>query len=253
MGKNSFILYHDYEEHFDLLTNEQKGMLITAVFQYSKTGKKPNFDHDGALMMSFSFIKAALDRDKEKYEKKCKKNAENIKRRWEDKTVDTTVYDRIQSNTTVYDYIPSDTNYTDNDMDNDNENDIDIYSLEEKTSGPAVVTLPLNDKTEYPIYAADVLQWESLYPAVDVMQELRKMRGWCLSNPKRRKTKSGIKKFINSWLSREQDKYTGEARSPYPAFDQHTLSYSEQIQREADKLGVTPDEFKRIAEERRNC
>lgn len=115
MGKNSFILYHDYEEHFNLLTNEQKGMLITAVFQYSKTGKKPNFNHDGALMMSFSFIKAALDRDKEKYEKKCIKNAENAKKRWENKTTDTTVFDRIQSNTTVYDCIPSDTNYTDND------------------------------------------------------------------------------------------------------------------------------------------
>jgi hypothetical protein len=45
-----------------------------------------------------------------------------------------------------------------------------------------------------------------LYPAVDITQEFRKMRAWLINNPKRRKTSAGIKKFINGWLSREQDK-----------------------------------------------
>ena len=31
------------------------------------------------------------------------------------------------------------------------------------------------------------------------------MAGWLNSNPKKRKTKSGILRFINGWLSREQD------------------------------------------------
>jgi len=43
-------------------------------------------------------------------------------------------------------------------------------------------------------------------PAVDVMQELRKMKSWLDSNPRRRKTKQGILRFANSWLTREQDK-----------------------------------------------
>ena len=41
---------------------------------------------------------------------------------------------------------------------------------------------------------------------VDIASELRKMRGWLLANPSKRKTKSGIARFANSWLAREQDR-----------------------------------------------
>lgn len=77
--------------------------------------------------------------------------------------------------------------------------------LDEPASTPPVITLILNDKAEYPIYQSDVNEWAELYPAVDVMQELRKMKGWCKDNPKRRKTKQGVRRFINSWLARQQD------------------------------------------------
>lgn len=71
---------------------------------------------------------------------------------------------------------------------------------------PLVISLPLNDGTEFGVTESMVLEFCSLYPAVDVMQELRSMRGWLLNNPKNRKTPGGIRRFINSWLSREQDK-----------------------------------------------
>ena len=32
------------------------------------------------------------------------------------------------------------------------------------------------------------------------------MKSWLDSNPSRRKTKKGILRFVNSWLSKEQDK-----------------------------------------------
>lgn len=70
----------------------------------------------------------------------------------------------------------------------------------------AVLSIPLNDKTEYPVTQSDIDKWQELYPAVDVLQQLRAMRGWCDANPSRRKTKTGIRRFINSWLSREQDR-----------------------------------------------
>ena len=71
---------------------------------------------------------------------------------------------------------------------------------------PPVITLPLNDGTEYPVTRADINEYASLYPAADVEAELRAMRGWCLSNEKKRKTRYGIKRFINGWLARVQDK-----------------------------------------------
>lgn len=74
-------------------------------------------------------------------------------------------------------------------------------------SPPAVITITLNDKTEYPISQQNVAEWESLYPSVDIMAELRKMRGWCIANPKKRKTKSGVMRFANAWLAKVQDGY----------------------------------------------
>ena len=69
-----------------------------------------------------------------------------------------------------------------------------------------VITLTLNDRTEHPVYQEDIDEWNELYPAVDILQELRKMKGWLNANPTKRKTKRGIGRFINNWLSREQDK-----------------------------------------------
>lgn len=71
---------------------------------------------------------------------------------------------------------------------------------------PPIITLTLNTKEEYPVFQKDISEWRELYPAVDIMQELRKMKGWCRDNPQKRKTKSGIRRFIGNWLSREQDK-----------------------------------------------
>lgn len=72
--------------------------------------------------------------------------------------------------------------------------------------GKLLGTLPLNDGTNWEIYSADVNELQPLYPAVDVRQELRSMKGWLIGNPTNRKTKRGIKRFITSWLDKEQDK-----------------------------------------------
>ena len=71
---------------------------------------------------------------------------------------------------------------------------------------PAVISLPLNDGTEYSLTQRDADEYAALYPAVDVPQELRAIRGWLLNNEKRRKTKAGIRRFVNSWLARAQDR-----------------------------------------------
>ena len=70
----------------------------------------------------------------------------------------------------------------------------------------SVIELILNDKSLFQVHQDDIDLWTELYPSVDIMQELRKMKGWIDSNPTKRKTKNGIKRFINSWLSREQDR-----------------------------------------------
>lgn len=81
-----------------------------------------------------------------------------------------------------------------------------VLGAAESDSTPEVIRLLLNDKTEHVVHQSEVDGWSELYPAVDVIQELRKMKGWLDANPTKRKTRKGISKFINGWLSREQDR-----------------------------------------------
>lgn len=66
-------------------------------------------------------------------------------------------------------------------------------------------TLPTNTGEEFPIWPAQVLEFQKTYPAIDVEQSIREARSWCLSNPRKRKTKSGMLKFLNRWLSQDQN------------------------------------------------
>lgn len=78
MDKASFLIYLDYQEQFELLSDEQAGQLIKAIIKYEKTGEITELD--GMVKMAFSFIKTQLDRDREKYQAKCEKNRENAKK-----------------------------------------------------------------------------------------------------------------------------------------------------------------------------
>lgn len=77
-----------------------------------------------------------------------------------------------------------------------------------QTSEPEadVEALILNDGSEWRPTEALFAEYVRLYPNVDVKQQFNVMRSWCLSNPKKRKTKRGITRFVNSWLTKEQDK-----------------------------------------------
>lgn len=81
----------------------------------------------------------------------------------------------------------------------------DVSPDGDKVCAEPLIGLPLNDGSEHEVTEDDLAEYAQLYPAVDVMQQLRNMRGWLMANPSRRKTKRGIKAFIASWLAKEQD------------------------------------------------
>ena len=68
------------------------------------------------------------------------------------------------------------------------------------------IKLPLINGDDYLVTREYVRELQGLYPAVNVEQALRSMRGWLDANPKNRKTPRGIKRFITGWIAREQDK-----------------------------------------------
>jgi len=102
----------------------------------------------------------------------------------------------------------------------------------------------LNDKSEYPIYEEQCQEWAGLYPAVDVIQQLRAMNGWLNANPKKRKTKSGILRFVNGWLAREQDR--GRRETGPPSQHGHALPVRETSQHRYTQRQYTPEDLEAL-------
>ena len=115
----SFMMYKEWEEYFESLdSNDERAALIMAIFAFASRNEIPDFK--GALKMTFLMMSKQLDRDGTKWEKKCAKNAENVRKRWEKANADKN--DGIRTYTDEYDRIRTDTNYTDKDKDKDKDN-----------------------------------------------------------------------------------------------------------------------------------
>ena len=80
-----------------------------------------------------------------------------------------------------------------------------LASSEPETAvdAPALI---LNDGSEWRPTVNDINEWRNFYTGVDVDRELGRMRQWCLSNPQKRKTKSGARRFVTNWLDKEQNR-----------------------------------------------
>lgn len=123
MAKDSFILYLDQQEIFEMLTDEEAGQLIKAIFEYEDTGNIRELDK--SLQIAFIPIKSALDRNKEKYNKVVERNKKNIEKRWNKENT---------KNTTGKTGIPKDTKNTDNDNERDSEHDSERDNEHETTT-----------------------------------------------------------------------------------------------------------------------
>lgn len=76
----------------------------------------------------------------------------------------------------------------------------------EPQNASAVLTMPLVDGSDFDIREQDIEEWQDAFPNVDVVQQLKAMRLWCKDNPERKKTRKGVRRFITSWLDREQNR-----------------------------------------------
>ena len=77
--KKSFLIYQDWEEIFDSLTDAQVGKLIKAMLDHSRGGEVALSPRLSLLFISF---RQQLDRNAENYEKKVEAYRENANKRW---------------------------------------------------------------------------------------------------------------------------------------------------------------------------
>ena len=120
--KKSFVLYEDMWDMFELLSGEERGILISAIFNYVRHGAE-GLELSPLLRMAFTAIKNTLDRDREAYEEKCAKNRENAKKGGRPKSSEKT------------ERLPNDFSYPYNDSDNDNDNENEIDNDSDSGSG----------------------------------------------------------------------------------------------------------------------
>ena len=76
-----FQMYRNYETQFSMLSNEQIGVLMRALFAYVNRDEEPNCD-DLTVRVLFSVFKDNIDREFGNYDKRCEQNRQNILRRY---------------------------------------------------------------------------------------------------------------------------------------------------------------------------
>lgn len=72
--KDSFVVYTGWKEHLELLSDDEKGHLFMALIEYVSTGAVEELSP--VARMAFSFMKAQIDADTQKYEATCQKRSE---------------------------------------------------------------------------------------------------------------------------------------------------------------------------------
>ena len=240
MMRESMVFYKSFYDAIRQLPDESQLTVFRAIAEYGIMGEEPKCE--GVAKAIFSLVKPQIDANNKRYEngKRNKKqegrttsvpksrsgrnreenSGESETERDESKTEanpdqnlrEQDVTDK-RSASGAEANVNANVNANANDNVNVNSNvsvheNGSTYAQSESTapSAPPEILLPLNDKTEYPVTKEQTAQWAELYPSVNILQELRKMRGWLLANPNRRKTRNGILRFITSWLAREQDR-----------------------------------------------
>lgn len=114
-------------------------------------------------------------------------------------------------------------------------------------ASPTAIELPAVGGALVAITEADVSEWSQAFPAVNVSQQLAAIRSWLNVNPQKRKTTKGMKRFVVSWLSRDQDRGGGrqqpQAQAP-PRMTPHMQRQHDIRQKlERDLYGEPDDEF----------
>ena len=113
----------------------------------------------------------------------------------------------------------------------------------EPRDGEVYFRLPLSDGGEHSVTNAQAEEYGRLYPGVNVLQELRNMRGWLLSRPEKQKTAQNIERFINFWL-------VNALNRPKPAFDPSVVNPYTSYRKKADDWEYPPSYDMAKAEEK---
>ena len=212
--KDSVIFYRSFAKAIKRLPEAEQLKALWAIIDYGLDGVEPNPEDDGLYLAMFDMAQPQIDANVKRQENGCKggrppKDSPKKVKKEEE----------------------------------------DPEPVAERPIGPVAGSFILNDGSSYEIAETDLEEMQKLYPGIDCKQELRKITGWCLANPKYRKTRRGAPRFLNSWFSRAQDQASrnqqGSAKKAptnrFLNFEQRDTSYDalmlQSVKSDLEKMG----------------
>lgn len=191
MAREYVCLYHSYLKSVEPLNDAERGRLFTACLTYSMTGAEP--DLRGNERFVWPTIREQIDRDTKKYSDFCKKQQENIRKRW-----DTTVYDGTSG-------IPDDTKHT-KEKEKEKENILSSPNVED-----SIVRKPARKRFTPPTLAEVTAYCRERQNAVDPQRfiDYYTARGWKLNKTSMKDWKAAVR----TWEGKQRDSATAQRSS----------------------------------------
>lgn len=191
MAREYVCLYHSYLKSVEPLNDAERGRLFTACLTYSMTGADP--DLRGNERFVWPTIREQIDRDSKKYSDFCKKQQENIRKRW-----DTTVYDGTSG-------IPDDTKHT-KEKEKEKENILSSPNVED-----SIARTPARKRFTPPTLAEVTAYCRERQNAVDPQRfiDYYTARGWKLNKTSMKDWKAAVR----TWEGKQRDSATAQRSS----------------------------------------
>lgn len=183
MAREYVCLYHSYLKSVEPLNDAERGRLFTACLTYSMTGAEP--DLRGNERFVWPTIREQIDRDTKKYSDFCKKQQENIRKRW-----DTTVYDGTSG-------IPDDTKHT-KEKEKEKENILSSPNVED-----SIARTPARKRFTPPTLAAVTAYCRERQNAVDPQRfiDYYTANGWKVGKNSMKDWKAAVR----TWEGKQRD------------------------------------------------
>lgn len=210
---DSMTVFRSFVEATADLPAEQFKEAWLAILHYGMDGVEDQVS--AVTKMFFVMAKPVLDKGRTKKENAGSKTEANASKRGANQSKPEANGDRnrIRNRNRSKEEDKDQDMEMDKELEKEQEVEIIDTSCPEPSSDPPadVEAVILNDGSEWVPTVSELEEYERLYPAVDVRQEFANMRGWCRGNPTKRKTLSGVKRFVASWLAKEQNRPHGRA------------------------------------------
>lgn len=191
MAREYVCLYHSYLKSVEPLNDAERGRLFTACLTYSMTGAEP--DLRGNERFVWPTIREQIDRDTKKYSDFCKKQQENIRKRW-----DTTVYDGTSG-------IPDDTKHT-KEKEKEKENILSSPNVED-----SIARTPARKRFTPPTLAEVTAYCRERQNAVDPQRfiDYYTANGWKVGKNSMKDWKAAVR----TWEGKQRDSATAQRSS----------------------------------------